>query len=147
MTKDTYEIEGYEVKENNVKPHGNGARVIVPKDWIGEKTKIIRVSDKTNSPKIQPTAVIMYEELRSQKDGFNLRKIMKKVVRYRNFTEINDNIANDFNSSVETVETTKKLEKLIDNNDRSSEILKFYEDVVNNRDSKTNLMTALEDWI
>lgn len=147
MTKDTYKIEGYEVKENNVKPHGNGARVILPKDWVGEKAKIIRVTDKTNSPKIQPTAVIMYEELRSQDDGFNLRKIMKKVVRYRNFTEINNNIANDFNSSIENVKATKELEKIIDNNERSSDILNFYKNIVNNRDNRTNLMTILEKWI
>ncbi len=42
--KDRFEINGHEVLEGEVKPTGNGAHVLVPKDWRGADVKIIRIS-------------------------------------------------------------------------------------------------------
>ncbi|MDR9381510.1 MAG: DUF2080 family transposase-associated protein [Natronomonas sp.] len=42
---DRHEIEGHEVIEGEVKATGNGAHVLVPKDWRGADVKIVRTSD------------------------------------------------------------------------------------------------------
>ena len=42
---DVFLINGEETIKKEVKPQGNGAHVIVPKDWIGAQVKITRVSD------------------------------------------------------------------------------------------------------
>ncbi len=38
-------IEGHEVIDGEVKPTGNGAHVLVPKDWRGADVKIVRTSE------------------------------------------------------------------------------------------------------
>jgi putative transposon-encoded protein len=43
--EDLFLIRGEETIEKEAKPQGNGAHVIVPKDWIGARVKITRVSD------------------------------------------------------------------------------------------------------
>lgn len=43
--KDYFEINGHEVVEGTVKPTGNGAHVLVPKDWRGADVKIVRTSN------------------------------------------------------------------------------------------------------
>ena len=42
---DVFLIRGEETIEKEVKPQGNGAHVIVPKDWIGAQVKITRITD------------------------------------------------------------------------------------------------------
>ncbi|WP_353617804.1 DUF2080 family transposase-associated protein [Natranaeroarchaeum aerophilus] len=42
---DRYEIEGHEVLEGDVKATGNGAHILVPKDWRGADVKIVRTSE------------------------------------------------------------------------------------------------------
>lgn len=145
MPRDTYNINGYEVKQGSVKPHGNGARVLVPRDWIGEDVKIIKVTDQKSNPRIQPTAVIMYEEAQSQ-DGINVRKIMRKVVRYRNFTEINDQIVSDFADAIDKINIKKELQQKIKEG-RSEEIQEFYTDITTNRNDKQEFIIAMEEWL
>jgi putative transposon-encoded protein len=41
-----FEIYGEEVIDKEAKQFGSGAHVTVPKQWIGENVKIVRVSDK-----------------------------------------------------------------------------------------------------
>ncbi|PSQ07340.1 hypothetical protein BRC95_04610 [Halobacteriales archaeon QS_5_68_33] len=41
-----FEIAGHEVVDRDVKPTGNGAHVYVPKRWLGEDVKVVRVSDR-----------------------------------------------------------------------------------------------------
>ena len=41
-----FEIAGHEVVDRDVKPTGNGAHVYVPKWWLGEDVKVVRVSDR-----------------------------------------------------------------------------------------------------
>ncbi|QSG08148.1 DUF2080 family transposase-associated protein [Halapricum desulfuricans] len=43
--EDLFLIRGEETIEKEVKPQGNGAHIIVPKDWIGAQVKITRISD------------------------------------------------------------------------------------------------------
>ncbi len=46
-------VKGYEMIDREVKQSGNTGRVYLPKNWIGSKVKIIRVSKiKGNSDKI-----------------------------------------------------------------------------------------------
>ena len=44
---DRHEIEGHEVIEGEVKATGNGAHVLVPKDWRDADVKIVRTSEPT----------------------------------------------------------------------------------------------------
>lgn len=45
---DRFEINGHEVITGKVKPTGNSAHVLVPKDWRGADVKIVRTSHPTN---------------------------------------------------------------------------------------------------
>ncbi|MFC4247591.1 DUF2080 family transposase-associated protein [Natribaculum luteum] len=40
-----FEINGHEVIEGEVKPTGNSAHVLVPKNWRGAAVNIVRTSD------------------------------------------------------------------------------------------------------
>jgi len=42
---DRHEIEGHEVITGTVKATGNGAHVLVPKNWRGADVKIVRTSE------------------------------------------------------------------------------------------------------
>lgn len=42
--EDRFEIRGYEVLEGDVTKVGNGAHVLVPKDWLGADVKVVRIS-------------------------------------------------------------------------------------------------------
>ena len=39
-------IRGEEVIEKEVKPHGRGAHVMVPKRWLGSKVKLIKLAEE-----------------------------------------------------------------------------------------------------
>ena len=41
-----FTVNGYEVVDGDVKATGNGAHVYVPKRWLGEDVKVVRVSDR-----------------------------------------------------------------------------------------------------
>lgn len=43
--KGSVEIEGYEIVEDSVRPIGGGAHVTVPKKWLDEQVKIVRITD------------------------------------------------------------------------------------------------------
>lgn len=42
---DQFDISGYEAHSNTVKPSGNGAHVLVPKDWRGAEATVVRTTD------------------------------------------------------------------------------------------------------
>ncbi|GAB7091133.1 hypothetical protein JCM18237_14040 [Halorubrum luteum] len=42
--EDRFEIHGHEVLENEVTTVGNGAHVLVPKDWLGSEVKVVRTT-------------------------------------------------------------------------------------------------------
>ena len=44
---DSFEIEGEEVLDGEVKPFGNSAHVTVPKRWRGADVKVVRTSEPT----------------------------------------------------------------------------------------------------
>ena len=37
------QMEGYEVIEKIAKPCANSARIIVPRDWIGKRVRVVRL--------------------------------------------------------------------------------------------------------
>ena len=39
----TIRMEGYEMVEKVAKPSGTTARVLVPRDWIGKRVRIVRL--------------------------------------------------------------------------------------------------------
>lgn len=41
---DHYEIQGHEVIEKEAAAHGTGAHVYLPKEWLGDRVKIVRVT-------------------------------------------------------------------------------------------------------
>jgi len=41
VTYDDKSFNGYEMLEKIVQEHGNGARVLVPRSWIGKKVQVI----------------------------------------------------------------------------------------------------------
>ncbi|WIV66123.1 DUF2080 family transposase-associated protein [Natrialbaceae archaeon AArc-T1-2] len=43
--EDRFEIHGHEVVEGDVTRVGNGAHVLVPKDWLGAEVKVVRTTD------------------------------------------------------------------------------------------------------
>lgn len=45
---DHYEIQGHEVIEKEAAAHGTGAHVYVPKGWLGDQVKIVRVTKSEN---------------------------------------------------------------------------------------------------
>lgn len=44
LPTDSFEVHGHEVMEKEAKPVGTGAHVLVPKKWLGERVKIVRVT-------------------------------------------------------------------------------------------------------
>ena len=48
-----FKVIGYEMLEREVKQSGNTGRVYLPKNWIGKRIKIIRISKLDRSPKKQ----------------------------------------------------------------------------------------------
>lgn len=43
--EDYFEIHGHEVLNGDVTKVGNGAHVLVPKDWLGADVKVVRTSE------------------------------------------------------------------------------------------------------
>ncbi|MHA2031208.1 MAG: DUF2080 family transposase-associated protein [Candidatus Kariarchaeaceae archaeon] len=48
-----FKVIGYEMLEREVKQSGNTGRVYLPKNWIGKRIKIIRISKLDRSAKKQ----------------------------------------------------------------------------------------------
>lgn len=42
---DEFKIDGHEVIEKDVSEHGTGAHVYVPKEWLDDTVKIVRITD------------------------------------------------------------------------------------------------------
>lgn len=49
VVSDEFTIAGHEVIEGEVKPTGNGAHVLVPRDWLGADVKIVRTSESNDN--------------------------------------------------------------------------------------------------
>ncbi|WP_312912532.1 DUF2080 family transposase-associated protein [Natronosalvus caseinilyticus] len=45
---DRHEIEGHEVIDGTAKATGNGAHVLVPKNWRGADVKVVRITEPTD---------------------------------------------------------------------------------------------------
>jgi putative transposon-encoded protein len=42
--KDSYTIQGYEIRSKIVAKSGKAGRIYLPQEWIGKKVKVIRVN-------------------------------------------------------------------------------------------------------
>lgn len=145
MPQDKYSISGYEIVSRTVKPHGNGARVGVPKDWIGEDATIIRRTKQDESGTVSPIAAVMYDSI--VEDGASLKDAMKKVIRFQSFRDINTEVAIDFR---DCLESTKRVQVGLKNLSEDRENLvysNFYRDLSEGSTSRTALKDTLESWI
>lgn len=147
MSRDTYEIPGYEVLEDTAKPHGNGARVLVPKDWIGEQVKIVRVSDgqSGHETRVAPVAALMYTEAKRGENA-SLRSALEHVVLLQSLSDIDEDIVADFEHALETPDVYAGLEHRVATTD-DDHLQEFYTDLINCGGTAEALVTLLRDWV
>lgn len=139
MPKDKFTISGYEIIEKTAKPHGNGARVLVPKDWTGEDVKIVRATDNKDSQStIAPVAAIMNESL--QNDG-GLESAMLKVIKFKSFSDISNKIVLDFQSALDSYNTRQHLRQKAAKSE-NQQIEDFYAEIC----STDSLAEVTERW-
>lgn len=146
MPQDKYSISGYEIVSRTVKPHGNGARVGVPKDWIGEEATIIRRTKEDESGTISPIAALMYDSI--VEDGASLEDAMEKVVRFQSFRDINTEVAVDFRDCLGS--STERVQVGLNNRSEERDNLiysNFYRDLAEGAASRNALKDALESWM
>ena len=43
-SKDTYIIQGYDIRTKKVGPSGKAGRIFVPQGWVGKKVKVILIN-------------------------------------------------------------------------------------------------------
>lgn len=144
MPQDEFSLSGYELVSRTVKPHGNGARVGVPKDWIGEEAAIIRRTKQDEDATIGPTAALMYDSI--VEDGNSLPEAMSKVVRFQSFRDINTEIATVFKECLEGTQTPRNI---LSQESRSTEnvvLSRFYEEL-SDAPSQKAVEDVLENWI
>lgn len=144
MTQDEFSISGYELISRTVKPHGNGARVGVPKDWVGEEATVIRRTKQDEDATVSPTAALMYDSI--SEDGHTLDEAMARVVRFQSFQDINTEIASTFKECLDANEAPRNvLSHKVESVDNLV-LGRFYEEL-SNAPSKKAVEDVLEDWL
>lgn len=144
MPQDDYSISGFEIVSRTVKPHGNGARVGVPKDWIGEEATIIRRTKQDETATIAPIAALLYDSI--VEDGRSLEGAMEKVVRFQSFQDVTTEVAIDFRDCLDANESTRIVLERRANATDNSIYANFYQELANSP-SKTAVKDALENWM
>lgn len=144
MPQDDFSLSGYELVSRTVKLHGNGARVGVPKDWIGEEATVIRRTKQDEDATIGPTAALMYDSI--VEDGHTLSEAMGRVVRFQSFQDVNTEIAVAFRDCIEEDNSPRNvLSRKLESEDNLV-IGRFYEEL-SNAPSKKAVEEVLKNWI
>jgi len=140
MSKDEFVISGYEEVEKRAKPHGNGARDLVPKGWRGEDVKIIKLTDseKTKS-QVASVAALMHESISNEENS--LEGALKKMVKFKSFSDMSNDIVEDFQIALNSHSTRGGLRKCSQKSD-SEEKSQFYDDIC----SSESLNDILKRW-
>lgn len=127
MSENEFVISGFELLEKEAKPHGNGARVLVPKSWSGEKVKVVRATKKGKSGEnIEPIAALMHDAL-SEGDE-SLETALNKVVRFKSFSDVDEGIVQDFQVALNSYDAKQSLRNACEETDDST-VKEFYKDV------------------
>jgi len=145
MSKDEFKISGYEVKESIAKPHGNGARALVPKKWIGERVKVVKITDKSKEDTIAPLAVLMLERVESMNE-YDFRKLLRNSTRYKHFNDVNKEIINCFDYCIDGPNTIERL-KHYRNESNNDTIREFYTNLIKSSDSEVVMKSTLKSYI
>lgn len=144
MPQDDYSISGYEIVSRTVKPHGNGARVGIPKDWIGEDVTVVRRTKQDESSTIAPIAALLYDAI--VEDGHSLEKAMEKVVRFQSFQDVTTEVAVDFRDCINSNESPRViLERKASETDNMI-YQNFYRELAESK-STTAMKDTLTDWL
>lgn len=139
MSKDEFVLSGYEVIEKEAKPHGNGARVLVPKDWAGENVKIVRATESGESNNIiSPVAALMNDCVLN--DDGDLDTALSRVVKFKSFGDINNQIVKDFQFALNG-NTRQQLKQRADSWD-NQEVEQFYNELC----SSNSLSEVTKRW-
>jgi putative transposon-encoded protein len=140
MSKDKFTISGYEVIEKTAKPHGNGARVLVPRDWSGEDVKIVKATEEGDKKDaVAPVAALMHDSVANE-DG-DLEDAIQKVVKFKSFSDVPDNIVVDFQAALNSHSTRQSLRQSAEKTD-SEEKKQFYNDIC----STDSLLETVSRW-
>jgi putative transposon-encoded protein len=147
MSEDEFEITGHEVVEKQATPHGNGAKVIVPKDWRGETVKIVRTTDGDGDDDVElaPLCVLLLDKLETM-DQYNFRELLRYATRYKAFSDVPNTVVEDFEYCIEGPNTVDRLIE-VRNNTSFEPLTNFYQDLIDNHDSETLIATILKQCI
>lgn len=144
MSEDDFNISGHEVMTGEVTPHGNGAKVLVPKDWRGDSVKVVRTTDgKDNDVDVTPLCVLLLDKLEGM-DKYNFRELLRYGTRYKAFSDVPDTIVEDFEYCLEGPNTVDRLIEAR-NNTSSERLTAFYQELLDNHDSEALLITSLQN--
>lgn len=142
MSKDEFVISGYEVVKKQAKPHGNGARVLVPKNWCGEDVKIIKVTeDGMTKSQVAPIAALMHDSLLNE--DTTLENALSKVVRFKSFSDVSSDIVEDFQVALNNHNTRQTLRQRAEKSD-NEEKSHFYEEICSS--DSDSLIDTVKRW-
>lgn len=146
MSEDEFEITGHEVMAGDVTPHGNGAKVLVPKDWRGESVKVVRTTDGDGTDvDVVPLCVLLLDKLEGM-DEYNFREVLRYGTRYKSFSDVPDTVVEDFEYCLEGPNTVDRLIE-VRNNTSSYSLTGFYQELIDNYDSEALVTTTLKKRI
>jgi len=147
MAKDTFQLSGHEVVEKHATPHGNGAKVIVPKEWRGETVKIVRATDSDTSEGVvlSPLCVLLLDKLEMM-DEYNFRELLRYGARYKEFSDVPDTVVCDFEYCLDGPNTVDRL--IESRNNASSElVVEFYQALIDNHEVESLIYSTLKGYI
>jgi putative transposon-encoded protein len=140
MSKDEFVISGYEAIKKQAKPHGNGARVLVPKNWSGENVKIVKVTDdEMTESQVAPIAALMHDSLLNRDS--NLENALSKVVKFKSFSDVSSDIVEDFQVALNNHNTRQTLRQRAEKSD-NEEKAHFYKEIC----STDSLIDTVKRW-
>lgn len=146
MSEDEFEITGHEVLSGDVTPHGNGAKVLVPKDWRGESVKVVRTTDgEDDSVDVAPLCVLLLDKLEGT-DEYNFRELLRYGTRYKAFSDVPDTVVEDFEYCLEGPNTVDRLIE-VRNNTSSEGLTAFYQELIDNHGSEALMLSGLNSYV
>jgi len=147
MDRDTFQLSGYEVIEKSATPHGNGAKVIVPKEWRNESVKIVRASDSDRSEAVvlSPLCVLLLDKIEMM-DEYNFRDLLRYGTRYKQFSDVPDDVVCDFEYCLDGPDTVDRLVESR-NNASSERLIDFYQGLIDNHEVESLVCSTLKKYI
>lgn len=147
MDKSCFEIEGHEVIEREATAHGNGARIIVPKDWRNESVKLVRTTDSEEDPSVllSPLCVLLLDRL-DMMETYNFRELLRYGIRYKHFSDVPETVIATFE---DCLDRPKAVDQLIEarNQTDAENVATFYQDLIDTHNNETLIRSTLQERI